>query len=154
VNKSLVRERISTPKSGKSRRVDMSLQLTEDVLKHHKLASKKKGLSLGLGDIPMFVFTDSKCGPIDKNNWRRRVFNKVLEKAGLRKIRIHDLRHTYATLRVGKGDNIADVSGQLGHHSIKLTLDIYYHHVPGKQKSEVDALDDAFVTSGKTVDQV
>ncbi len=153
VNKSLVRGSISTPKSGKSRRVDMSLQLT-DALKHHKTASKKKGLSLGLGDIPDHVFTDRNGNPIDKNNWRRRVFNKALEKAGLRKIRIHDLRHTYATLRIGKGDNIADVSGQLGHHSIKLTLDIYYHHIPGKKKSEVDGLDDAFVTPGKVADGV
>jgi len=79
---------------------------------------------------------------IDVNNWRRRVFNKALDKAGLRKIRIHDLRHTYATLRLAKGDNIGDVSNQLGHHSPKLTWDIYYHWMPGKKKAEVDALDD------------
>jgi hypothetical protein len=40
-----------------------------------------------------------------------------------------------------KGDNIGDVSNQLGHHSVKLTLDTYYHWIPGKKKSEVDALD-------------
>ena len=65
-----------------------------------------------------------------------------MEKAELGRIRIHDLRHTYATLRISKGDNIADVSKQLGHHSVKLTLDIYYHWIPGKKKSEVDKLDD------------
>ena len=80
----------------------------------------------------------------DKNNWRRRVFNTALEKANLRKVRIHDLRHTYATLRVAKGDNIADVSNQLGHHSVKLTMDVYYHWIPGKKKAEVDGLDDSF----------
>lgn len=144
VGKSLVRGNFSSPKSGKSRRVDMSLQLTE-TLKAHKLASKKKGLALGLGDAPECVFTDNKGGPLDKNNWRRRVFNKALEKANLRKIRIHDLRHTYATLRISKGDNIADVSNQLGHHSVKLTLDIYYHWMPGRKKAEVDALDDLHV---------
>jgi integrase len=52
------------------------------------------------------------------------------------------VRHTYATLRISKGDNIADVSKQLGHHSVKLTLDTYYHWIPGKKKSEVDELDD------------
>jgi len=62
-------------------------------------------------------------------------------KAELRKIRIHDLRHTYATLRISKGDNIADVSAQLGHHSVKLTLDVYNHWAPGKKKFEVDELD-------------
>lgn len=153
VSRSLVRGRISTPKSGKSRRVDMSLQLTE-ALKRHKVQSKKKGFSLGLGDIPEYVFTNNKGGPIDKNNWRRRVFNKALEKAGLRKIRIHDLRHTYATLRISKGDNISDVSGQLGHHSAKLTLDVYNHWMPGKKKAEVDALDDVLVVPEKAVERI
>jgi len=79
---------------------------------------------------------------IDKDNWRRRVFTKAVEKAKIPRIRIHDLRHTYATIRIAKGDNIGDVSNQLGHHSVKLTLDTYYHWIPGKKKSEVDALDD------------
>ena len=41
-----------------------------------------------------------------------------------------------------KGDNIADVSNQLGHFSEAFTLKIYYHWIPGKKKSEVDELDD------------
>ena len=49
---------------------------------------------------------------------------------------------TAATMRIAKGDNIADVSNQLGHYSVKLTLDTYYHWMPGKNKSEVDGLDD------------
>ncbi len=65
----------------------------------------------------------------------------ILEKAGLRKIRIHDLRHTYTTLRISKGNNIADVSKQLGHSSMKITLDTYYHWIPGGKKDEVDELD-------------
>jgi len=141
VERSIVRGEISTPKNGKSRRVDMSRQLA-DALKDHELESKKKGLALGLGEIPEFVFTNEKGRVIDKDNWRRRVFYKALTKAKIRKIRIHDLRHTYATLRISKGDNIADVSKQLGHHSVKLTLDTYYHWIPGKKKSEVDGLDD------------
>lgn len=70
-------------------------------------------------------------------------YQSFLRQAGLRRIRIHDLRHTYATLRISKGDNIADVSNQLGHHSVKFTMDEYYHWFPGKKKSEVDALDDS-----------
>jgi len=67
-------------------------------------------------------------------NWRARVFHKALKKKGLRKIRIHELRHTYATLRIAKGDSILDVSNQLGHYSVKLTLDIYSHWLPEKKK--------------------
>lgn len=142
VKRSYVRGRISTPKNKKGRRVDMSLQLAE-TLKAHELKSKKKGFSLGLGDIPEFIFTNEAGKIIDVSNWRRRVFKKALKKSGLRTIRIHDIRHSYATLRIAKGDNIADVSNQLGHHSVKLTWDVYYHWIPGKNKSEVDGLDDA-----------
>ena len=135
----MVRGRVSTPKSRKTRRVDMTPQLTEALL-IHQTQSKKKGLRLGAGEIEL-LFTNENGRIIDVNNWRRRVFNKALEKAKLRRIRIHDLRHTYATLRIQAGHNIADVSNQLGHHSVKLTMDVYYHWVPGKQKSEVDSLD-------------
>ena len=118
----------------------MSLQLTE-TLKRHMLESKKKGFALGIGDKPDFVFTNDLGNFIDKNIWRKRIFKKSLDKAELRAVRIHDLRHTYATLRISKGDNIADVSNQLGHHSVKLTLDIYYHWIPGGKQSEIDELD-------------
>ncbi|UCH00099.1 MAG: site-specific integrase, partial [Deltaproteobacteria bacterium] len=141
VQRGISRGKIEPPKNGKARKVDMSKQLAE-ALKIHQTESKKKGLALGLGDIPEYVFTNEVGNIIDKDNWRRRVFNKALAKARLRRIRIHDLRHTYATLRIAKGDNIQDVSKQLGHHSVKLTLDVYSHWLPGKKKDEVDALDD------------
>ena len=48
----------------------------------------------------------------------------------------------YATLRISKSDNIADVSNQLGHFSETYTMKIYYQWMPGKKKSEVDELDD------------
>jgi integrase len=102
---------------------------------------KEKGMELGLGNHPEYVYTNRIGGFVDANNWRR-VFVKALEKAKLRQIRIHDLRHTYATLRISKGDNIADVSNQLGHYSEMFTMKIYYHWIPGKKKAEVDELDD------------
>jgi integrase len=149
IKRSLVRGRISTPKNGKSRRVDMSLQLQE-ALQEHMIESRKKGFARGLGALPEYVFLNEAGNLIDKDNWRHRVFNKVLRKAGLRKIRIHDLRHTYATLRISHGHSVEDVSNQLGHHSPKLTWDVYYHWIPGKRKHEVDALDDALDHSLKT----
>ena len=118
----------------------MSKYLTATLI-NHRTACKRKGLALGLGDEPEYVFTNRIGGFMDQSHYRRRVFKKALKKAGLREIRIHDLRHTYATLRISKGDNIADVSKQLGHYSVKLTLDTYYHWTPGSKKSEVDELD-------------
>ena len=71
----------------------------------------------------------------------RKGLTASLKLAKLRKIRIHDLRHTYATIRLLSGHNIGDVSYQLGHSSIKITYDTYGHWLPGKFKSEVDELD-------------
>ena len=141
VSKGLYKGMVTAPKNHKTRIVDMSLQLKEALLVHETKA-KRKGLALGLGGLPEYVFTDEH-GRIHKTaNWRNRVFEKTIRKSGVRKIGIHGLRHTYATLRISKGDNIADVSKQLGHHSVKMTMDFYYNWMPGKKKSEVDGLDD------------
>jgi len=78
----------------------------------HQTESKKKGLRLGIGELDL-VFTNESGRIIDVNNWRNRVFNKTLKKAGMRRIRIHDIRHSYATIRIQAGHNIADVSNQL-----------------------------------------
>jgi integrase len=144
VKQSVYRGKITTPKNGKTRLVDMSPQLAESLKTH------KKGFRLGLvakkeGNA-QFVFTNRADNIIDKNSWRKRVFTKAVKKAGIKRVRIHDLRHTYATLRVSKGDNVADVSNQLGHHSVKFTMDVYYQWFPGKKKSEVDGLDDPSLT--------
>ncbi len=77
----------------------------------------------------------------DEAHLRNRVFNQALDKAKLRRIRIHDLRHTYATLRIQAGHNIADVSRQLRHHAIRITVDTYYRWVPGTNSHEVNELD-------------
>jgi integrase len=140
IERSLSKGRLETPKNGQSRKVDMSQQLANTLreLKHHR---KVETLKRGWARMPEWVFV-TKNGEPYHESYIRRAFYKALEKANLRKIRIHDLRHTYATLRISKGDNIADVSKQLGHHSVKFTMDIYYHWVPGGSKVEVDGLDE------------
>ncbi|MBW2120865.1 MAG: site-specific integrase [Deltaproteobacteria bacterium] len=141
VRRNLVKGRITTPKNHELRRVDMSGQLA-DVLKRLKTQRKIQAIKKGWGEVPPWVFVGENGQPLDPDNLRHRVFLKALEKAGLRHFRLHDLRHSYATLRLSKGDDIADVSHQLGHSSVKITWDVYYHWMPGKKKSEVDALDD------------
>lgn len=98
-------------------------------------------LKKGWKEPSEWLFYNEAGSIIDVANFRRRVFYKCLEKAKMRRIRLHDLRHTYATLRIQAGHNIADVSRQLGHHSIRITVDTYYHWMPGSNSSEVDELD-------------
>ncbi|MBN2468994.1 MAG: tyrosine-type recombinase/integrase [Deltaproteobacteria bacterium] len=70
------------------------------------------------------------------------MFDKALEKAQLRRIRVHDLRHTFASLLIQAGESLPYVRDQLGHHSIRVTVDIYGHLAPGGNKEAVDRLDD------------
>jgi integrase len=139
VKRNCVRGRVTTPKNVKTRRVDMSEQLAE-VLKIYLIDRKKEALKKGWKKLPEWLFYNENGCMVDVSNLRKRVFYKCLEKVGLRRIRLHDLRHTYATLRIQAGHNIADVSKQLGHHSIRITVDTYYHWIPGTGRSEVNEL--------------
>ena len=149
IERSLSKGKIETPKSGQSRKVDMSQQLT-DTLKELRHQRKIETLKRGWARMPEWVFVTLQGKPY-RESFIRREFYKNIKRANLRKIRIHDLRHTYATLRISKGDNIADVSKQLGHHSVKFTLDIYYHWIPGGSKGEVDGLDELGVASARNL---
>lgn len=140
IRNSVTRGVLGTPKSGKTRRVDMANFLAE-ILQEHMTAMKRETLARGWGKMPDFVFASQVGTPMDTNHFRRRVWNKALEKAKIPRRRIHDLRHTWITLRIAKGDNPADVSNQVGHHSVKFTLDRYYHWLPSEgSKAEVNDL--------------
>ena len=70
----------------------------------------------------------------------------MLEKAALRQIRIHDLRQTFASLLLQRGESVAYVKEQLGHASIQITVDTYGHLIPGANRGAVDRLDDDIST--------
>jgi len=70
------------------------------------------------------------------------VWPKLSAKTSLRYARIHDLRHTFASLLIQNGESLAYVKEQLGHHSIKITVDTYGHLIPGGNKAAVDRLDE------------
>lgn len=101
--------------------------------------------------VPEWVFVSEVGTMMDADNFRHRVWQKLLTKAGLRRIRIHDLRHTFASLLIQQGESLAYVKEQMGHHSIRVTVDVYGHLVPGGNKAAVDKLDDPTMKeSGET----
>jgi integrase len=73
------------------------------------------------------------------------IFNRVLEDAGLPKIRFHDLRHTAASLLLNHGVPVIVVSKMLGHSKPSITLDIHGHLYEERQ-SEVAKIMDELVT--------
>ena len=71
------------------------------------------------------VFPNTVGKPMDGTNLLHYHFYPLLKRSDLPRIRFHDLRHTAATLLLGRGVNPKIVSEMLGHASIGITLDIY-----------------------------
>lgn len=94
------------------------------------------------------VFTNVIGRPLSGSNLLRRSYYPLLAAAGLPHIRFHDLRHTAATLLLGRGVHPKIVSEMLGHSSIAITLDLYSHITPMMQKEAVAALDDILGANG------
>ena len=139
VRRNFTHWQLTTPKSGESRRVDMSRELghtLKDVLLERQVDAGATGTK-----IPLWVFPSETGGLLHPHNLRDRVFYGLLKKAGLRQVRFHDLRHTFASLLLQQGESPVYVKEQLGHSSIQITVDCYGHLIPGGNKQAVDRLD-------------
>lgn len=127
VKQSFRRGRIDTPKTGKTRRVDMTDQLRE-TLKAYRVTKQKESMAKGI-PASDYVFSERTGQPISQNTLRH-AFKRTSRKAGLREIRVHDSRHSYASILISEGTPIAYVKEQLGHASIQMTVDRYAHWIP------------------------
>ena len=140
VQRNQVKGLITSPKSHQRRRVDMSSQLAATLLAWRRL-QRERCLEKGAA-VPEWVFASLDGNVLEERNVRT-MFARLLEKAGLRHIRIHDLRHTFASLLLQQGESVVYVKEQLGHASIQITVDTYGHLIPGANRAAVDGLDDA-----------
>ena len=95
IKRSYRRGKFTAPKNGKTRSVDMSDQLAR-VLKNLVKERKKEILKSGESNVTELLFLNK--GKIIEQNYIRRIHHRILRKAGIRKIRVHDLRHTYSSL--------------------------------------------------------
>jgi integrase len=77
------------------------------------------------------IFASGVGTPLNRQNVNSRSLKPLLIRAGLSDIRFHDLRHTCATLLLGKGVHPKFVQELLGHATIAITLDTYSHVLPG-----------------------
>ena len=86
-----------------------------------------------------YVFPSPNGGPISPDSVNN-MLKRVLERAGIPKVRFHDLRHTFATIALQNGVDIKTVSGMLGHFSAGFTLDTYAHVTTSAQKEAAQAM--------------
>ncbi|MEP6593960.1 MAG: site-specific integrase, partial [Acidobacteriota bacterium] len=141
IRRARVAGKLTSTKNKQRRRVDMSLTLAT-VLKRLRTDRKRLALAAGEPMAPTVFLTPEEL-PLDGDNLRSRVFYRLIEQATVKRIRLHDLRHTYASLLIQNGESLAYVRDQLGHSSIQVTVDIYGHCVPGANRAAVDRLDAA-----------
>ncbi len=80
-----------------------------------------------------YVFPSPNGGPISPDSVNN-MLHRVLDRAGIPRVRFHDMRHTFATLALQNGVDIKTVSGMLGHFSAGFTLDTYAHVTTSAQK--------------------
>jgi len=108
------------------------------ILTEHRRVLVAEALKAGR-PMSEWVFPSEEETALDAANLRK-TFSLRLKKAGLRQIRFHDLRHTFASWLIGNEESLAYVKDQMGHHSIQITVDTYGHLIPGANREAVNRL--------------
>jgi len=123
------------PKNGKTRTLELPGFLVEMLREQMGLYPSTEG----------YVFSAAEGGPLRHHNFYRRHYKPAVLRAGLSpNLRLHDLRHSCASILIARGANIKDVQEQLGHSSSRVTLDRYSHRFPGLTRRLQDDLQAVF----------
>ena len=116
----------------KTKNAYRTLPLAEDTVSVLREQRKK------VGNSP-WVFPSPDGGPISPDSVLH-MLHRVLKRAGLPKVRFHDMRHTFATLALQNGVDVKTVSGMLGHFSAGFTLDTYAHITSAAQRQAAQTM--------------
>ncbi|HTU98197.1 MAG TPA: site-specific integrase, partial [Solirubrobacteraceae bacterium] len=122
----------STPKSHSARVIDLDSETVAQLRAHRQRQNEERaewGPDYEERDL---VVAKENGEPIHPHTFSQS-FERLLEKHGLRRIRLHDLRHTHATLALKAGVPVKVISERLGHESPAFTLKQYAHVIPGMQ---------------------
>ncbi|MBW3091158.1 site-specific integrase [Bifidobacterium sp. 82T25] len=126
-------QRLGPPKSGKPRTVAIPKFLIKSL----------KAQVKGQPDTA-YVFRAQRGGHINDHNWRRKIWHKSVELAGLQDVQgltPHSLRHSYAAIAIKAGADVKILQRQMGHASASLTLDVYGFLFPERLEQVADAID-------------
>jgi len=125
----------SEPKTARSRRQVVLTVAAIAAMRHHRAAQPEERLRLRAAwEDNGLVFADVTGRPIEGTSLTQRSFYRLRERAGLPRIRFHDLRHTAATLLLGQGMHPMVMADMLGHSQISVTLDLYSHTPPAMHR--------------------
>lgn len=128
----------STPKTARGRRSLALDATTVEALRTYRKGQLEERMAWGPAyEESGLVFTREDGRPIHPDRFTQ-MFDKHVKDAGLPRIRLHDLRHTYATLALAAGVHPKVVSERLGHATVAFTLDVYSHAVPALQEDAAE----------------
>ncbi len=136
INKSLTRKSvdtafaITTPKNNSSIRKILIPSILVNSLKNIKQSNVKSD---------KLIFSDETGYPLAENTITRK-FKQYTAIAGIKQIRIHDLRHSHASLLISQGESIVMVAKRLGHANIEQTLNTYSHMMPKEEEKLIAKL--------------
>lgn len=131
---------ISEPKTARGRRSVALDSGTVTALRTHRAAQNQLKLKLGEAyqDLGL-IFCRDDGTPVHPDRFTQ-MFDKHVRDSGLPRIRLHDLRHTHATLALAAGIHPKVVSERLGHSTVAFTMDVYSHAIPSMEAEAAETI--------------
>lgn len=129
----------SSPKSHQARVIDLDPETTALLRRHaERQARERETFGSGYNDRRLVICAEDGS-PIHPQSFSQ-AFERAVARAGLRRIRLHDRRHTHATIAIKAGVPVKVISERLGHESPAFTLKQYAHVVPGMQAEAAELI--------------
>jgi integrase len=133
---------VTSPKTEGGQRTILLADIVMQALQEQRLRQQEARVKAGeKWQEHDLVFTNTHGGYLNPDALLAQ-FHQLLEKVGLPRMRLHDLRHSAATILLGKGTHPKLVQELLGHSSIDITMDIYSHVIPSMQHGMMEKWDD------------
>ncbi len=130
--------KFSAPKTSRSRRSISLDATTVTALRAHRKHQLEERMAWGSAYHDSGLVVTREDGTSVHPDRFTQMFDKHVKHSGLPRIRLHDLRHTHATLALAAGVHPKVVSERLGHATVAFTLDVYSHAVPALQEDAAD----------------